>query len=204
MAKMLDAVGIPCGHEKIFSLAINTNLILCDDSAYLAESSWLAVPFLNSVLLEDTPIIHIVRDPLDVISSYLSNKIYLIKKSPYWIYQAAFEPWMYDEKVTALEMACAHYWYWNDRIESYKDRTYFFHRIEDDAEEFLNNLGHSVIDDKVSPGYNHVKDIAHRVTWEEIMNCQMQDEQLKERLIEMTKRYGYDACDKYNFANVTP
>ncbi len=92
-AKLLTALGFPCGHERIFNGSDLSELPRLmdrdsDNSACgkhfglefagrpVAESSYMAVPFLDHESLKDCRIIHVVRDPLKVIRSFLNNLLF--------------------------------------------------------------------------------------------------------------------------------
>jgi hypothetical protein len=88
MAKLLTEVGIPCSHERIFAnnginyaayilnygggqnslSARDANLDNC--WPVIAESSYMAAPYLDHFCLKDATIIHVVRDPVNVILSF--------------------------------------------------------------------------------------------------------------------------------------
>jgi hypothetical protein len=82
-AKLLTAVGLPCGHERIFGPA-GPNLAGSDSDVsrwagltvgtVLAESSYMAVPYLGGPVLRSAAIVHAVRDPVQVILSF-NNKL---------------------------------------------------------------------------------------------------------------------------------
>ncbi|HIG10101.1 MAG: hypothetical protein ABGY71_11940 [bacterium] len=67
-AKPLSALDIPCGHEEVFSLQACTSGEVDWPESLLAESSWLAAPFLGD-LPPRTAILHQVRQSLSVIRS---------------------------------------------------------------------------------------------------------------------------------------
>ena len=155
MAKLLTLIGIPCGHESIFDYK-ETSVILeklknpelrsnsfCSthdistnpssslkewvETKYtIAESSYLAVPFLFHPEIVNIPLIHLVRHPLDVISSFVKDFKYFMNKcpnpkNPYnkkgWenkIYNFLPELEFIDNPV---DRACWFYIKWNNEIE---------------------------------------------------------------------------------------
>src|SRR6516225_10533359 len=82
LARLLTGVGIPCSHERVFNGNDIDDAIraleapggknsecsryfgLDEHTLPLAESSYMAVPFLLHPWLADAAIIHVVRDPL--------------------------------------------------------------------------------------------------------------------------------------------
>ena len=99
-AHLLTSIGIPCGHEHIFNFEskkkcfdrlvypekrINSfvsehSLIdekyhneFVDPKKTVAESSYFLVPYLNENYLKNIPLIHVVRNPLKVIRSFVDD-----------------------------------------------------------------------------------------------------------------------------------
>ncbi|MHC4544183.1 MAG: glycosyltransferase family 2 protein [Planctomycetota bacterium] len=73
-ARFLTSAGIVCGHERFFSvggLEAALETLGKHWTGTIAESSWLAAPFLDSEPLEDALVIHLVRHPKLVIESWL-------------------------------------------------------------------------------------------------------------------------------------
>jgi hypothetical protein len=162
-AKLLTAVGIPCGHERIFNGGDISNVSHVieqggDNSACgmhfglefegrpIAESSYMAVPFLDHETLKDSTIIHVVRDPLKVIRSFLNNLLFFREDRPK--FRHAQEQFLYDH-LPHLEFlpdpvsrACFYYLRWNQIIEeSIGDRNRLLYPIENGPETVLKFLG---------------------------------------------------------------
>ena len=95
-ANLLTSLGIPCGHEAIFTpkgpdyevLAGNKEPIssdvskaenLSNDKMLMADASYMAAPFLG---LFDAQVIHIVRNPKDVIRSFVVEFNYFSGSEP--------------------------------------------------------------------------------------------------------------------------
>jgi hypothetical protein len=156
MAKLLTSLGINCGHESVFTYenekAIIEKLVtpklrtisncstinLLEDESLrtpknwidpqktIAESSYLAVPHLFHPHVANIPIIHVVRNPLDVISSYTMDFQYFNdkvpnKENPY--NELGWENKIYDfcpelsHINNVFERACWFYVKWTDEIE---------------------------------------------------------------------------------------
>jgi hypothetical protein len=64
MAEILDAAGLRCGHERVFTVLGPQPARELD-----AESSWYAAPYLD-LQDESTKVLHIVRDPSRVVHSF--------------------------------------------------------------------------------------------------------------------------------------
>ena len=179
-AKMLSSAGLPCGHESIFDYSAddiiidrisnfeNLNLSECSQidnlidknkengwvvtSEIIGDSSYLAAPYLNHPLIHQVPVIHIFRNPLEVISSYVLDFNYFNNRTPDnkneynkkgWenkIYQQIPELGLIDNQI---ERACWFYIRWNQIIsDSCKFRKHLLLDIKninyDALFEFLN------------------------------------------------------------------
>jgi len=82
IARTLTEAGIICGHENLFSLdkTMQENLSGIGPWGYnwkdvQAESSWPACMSLDHQLLEDVTVIHLVRNPLNVLASICSSGV---------------------------------------------------------------------------------------------------------------------------------
>jgi hypothetical protein len=168
VAHNLTKAGIHCGHESIFNVGgiedararlngekkiyasdISTKLkdgsIWFDPLLIKADSTYMAAPFLNSDLLEDTIIIHLVRDPLKVISSFVKNLKYFHDLNTDWEkFMCQHLPSIkhYEEPI---KRACEYYIQWNKMIAPYAK---IRHNIEDDFNDLLNELGLASIHNK--------------------------------------------------------
>ena len=152
-AKLLTAIGLPCGHERIFGpdglegalkfnhqnseVAINSGLSN-KNNFFVAESSYMAVPFLEHSLLSDATIIHAVRNPIKVILSF-HNKL------QYWhsAYPNRWESFIENHvnlNGSSLDKCCSYVVQWNRKIEEAKKRKYHRVRLEDGIDELLKFL----------------------------------------------------------------
>lgn len=160
LARLLTMLGLPCGHEAIFTKdqGFEKNLksyhgrrlSYCSTheignghvkiepwvnvKELVAESSYLMTTHLDAV--PDIPLIHIVRDPLKVISSFLLDLSYFKKQS------AEINPLDWERRIydflpelddigTNIERACYFYVKWNRAIEKQKGkRPYCFAQVE--------------------------------------------------------------------------
>lgn len=197
MAKFLTNLGIPCGHECIFNNEpFNQSLIklyipdkrtlsLCsthdlkndqqlecwvDPTKTIAESSYMAVPYLHIPELVNTRIIHIVRNPLKVISSFVKSLNYfehinldlennLEKKQ--WhkkIYQTIPDLTLAP---TQIERACLFYCRWNDLIkEKCNNKMYIRCKLEniENNDNFYKFIGKTSINFNLPKNINSIKD----------------------------------------------
>ena len=170
MARFLSNLGIPCGHEAIFdwrgyrwaekrlngeapiecSSASAISLIngkwvpepsWVDPSQIVAESSYLAAPFLQDPLLQGVPVIHVARHPVKVINSFCNYLGYFQSNQGTNSYEQIIYRWLPElkQQMSPYDRAALFYVRWNDLIDSH--RPDFFHRIEDDVSPLLSFLG---------------------------------------------------------------
>lgn len=163
MARVLHSCGICCGHETIFDdQGINVALERLEEEMPLrlswvsartghgwwhpyglqAESSYMAAPYLAHDCLKDTLVVHIVRHPLEVISSFLLDIEHFCNPPNPKVKQ--WEDFIYFHLPELLEIdnpierVCLYYIKWNSMIEKQSN---VLHKIETDAKVFLNSLG---------------------------------------------------------------
>jgi len=216
MARLLTGLGIPCGHESIFSFEglqralpilrghrqpslsyvstcdVLTNKRLpkwINPKQIVAESSYMAAPFLAEASIEKVPIIHIARHPQQVISSFVKDFKYFHKRAPGWqefIYSHVPE---LDTLETPLERACCFYVKWNEMIErAYTARRHLFHLVEEmPSDEFFEFID-------VKPTKDIFTD--HCANTKRRRQCEFEIKQIpdgptKDAFRAMLERYGY-------------
>lgn len=146
MARLLTSLNIPCSHEAIFNYqglnyakeVLNGNYPLKNShcstydilnlkkidkwlhSNVIAESSYMAAPFLKDDILKNTKIIHIVRNPLKVISSHVKDINFFEphKKHNLWLDYVLSEVPELNSIENTIEKACYFYTHWNNMIEA--------------------------------------------------------------------------------------
>jgi len=147
ISKSFDKIGIPCGHEEIFSLTrvkridnlrVKENL---NKSKKEAESSWLAVPWLDNYVIipEDCKIIHITRHPKDTIESLLDTGMLSRYDNKYTQFAFRNMPRMRPEYDPIINCAIWYVW-WNRKIEN-TTRNVIRHKVEDDITNLFDRIG---------------------------------------------------------------
>ena len=147
LAKLVTSMGLKCGHESIFDYSEENvikerllnpdkrvlSLVSSRDSQWInpkeidAESSYLAAPYLDWKELNNTKIIHVYRNPLNVIRSFLLDFKYFNKNHPDT--KNIFNELGFEQKIwavlptlreikTPIERACYFYYKWNEMIEN--------------------------------------------------------------------------------------
>ena len=223
LATVLTSVGIPCSHERFFngsslekpirlmkslggenSLCSHYSGLPRQQDRVVAESSYMAVPYLDAPCFAATTVIHAVRNPWKVILSFLNN-IQFFRGEPEHEHERfvyAVLPQLHDIN-NPVDRAVYYYIHWNRIIETLTLKRgreqYIFHRIEDGPEVLLRKLGISEDlikrtqkNDEVNifkkwPG--ELRDLApaQRVRIEQINASNYVAE-----LLRVAKRYGYE------------
>ena len=225
MAKFLTDLGIPCGHESIFNQEpFNQSLVklyipqkrtlsFCsthdfknetstekwvDPSKTIAESSYMAAPYLHLPELIQTKVIHIIRSPLKVISSFIKSLNYFEHKNldleqnlekKLWhqkIYKTIPELFLIDNQI---DRACFFYCKWNDLIkEKSKNKIYIKCKIEtrENNMNFYSFIEKPPEDLVISKSTNSIKDRDCDFKLNDISNSEIK-KMIKSKLNE----YGY-------------
>jgi len=195
LAKLLTSMSYPCGHESIFNYedenAIKNRLLksdytlsICSQSTLnirydpnkkdwikldeiIADSSYMAAPYLNWKELEKIKIIHVYRNPLDVIRSFLNDIKYFSQKTPN--NSNIFNELGYENKIynilpelseidNSLERACYYYIEWNKMIKNNcTNKEVLTIKIEDKEKDkkIIDFLGISCVENKF---FNNTKE----------------------------------------------
>lgn len=133
-----------CSTERRFGNGTITDHYV-DPLTIVADSSFMSAPFLASPILSDVRIIHVVRNPIEVINSMV-NLCHLFKarQNPE---QNKFMEFVAQHSNLAFtsnpyEVACCHWIDWNKKIID-SGKVSYTHRIEDPIEPLLDSLGKS-------------------------------------------------------------
>ena len=149
---------------------------------YQAESSWLALPAIErGMVRQDTLVVHLTRNPLCVIRSWMGLKLLHEQHGPYMAFLSGAEPSIYAT-ADPLER-CQRYWFaWNRRIENH---TGFRIRVEEFNQPMLEQIaeisGHKLKTD-VKVGRFHVGTPDNSITWQDAITPE---------IAETAARYGY-------------
>lgn len=183
-SKLLQNAGYLSQHEAAFRASTTLYNIEERLEKYnnFSESSWMAVPFLSHPSLADAKVMHLVRNPYDVISSFVSLNFYEMDDLhlAYKKFLNRHAPEIYRLK-NQLAAAAAHYVIWNRIIEQLRPNA-IFHRVEDGGKLQLEKLGLC--------GPTYYKKCNERKHKDYTLN-DIPNGVWKTRLIKMAKRYGY-------------
>lgn len=224
MAKLLTALGLPCGHESVFSYHSLKKCIrrlhkpacrkmsFCsthdardrrllpkwvDPAKAVAESSYMMVPHLDHPDLAGVPLVHVVRSPLRVVSSFVHSLNYFRGTIPdrhpgryQWerlIYATLPE---IASIPTQVERACYFYTAWNRLVERQAGaRPYLRCRVEEVASDpaFYEFVGRTPLPGTAPPGdTNSFGAYDGRVAFGDVPPGDTRDS-----IVEMSERYGY-------------
>lgn len=133
VARLLSSAGLLCGHEYFFSfpgLSEARRRLRQERNPYVGDTSWLAVPHLDSEELRDALVIHIVRHPRDVIGSMIRVPARLAPPYDAYVHRHLPIMWAYDDDI---DKATLRYTGWNRWIERLcaNGRPYIRYRVED-------------------------------------------------------------------------
>lgn len=209
MARLLTSLGVPCGHECVFNrFGMDNVVMLLEDPSKIrtslvsgegwlshedvvADSSYMAAPYLSSPLLADTKIIHAVRHPLKVISSFVKDLNYFLGtqlKTSYETFIYGKIPELYQE-MRPVERACIFYVKWNEMIETLsRDAAYFRFRIEDKTDELIKFLNVETCDGVFRDRKANTMQTGKRP----FLLKDLPDGVIKDEFVAMGERYGYD------------
>lgn len=131
--QLLCSLGIGCSHEAVFHTKTVNNIypIIGNETwqwkdGYVAESSYMAAPFLTHNCLKNTKIIYLIRDPIKVIQSFVGLNFFSGKvgfHTPYEDFIYKYLPLLKYVEKNSISRAICYYKWWNDMImEGIKDK----------------------------------------------------------------------------------
>ena len=212
MARLLSESGTLCTHEAFYTpkgasfaaeglegkrkircsaISLTQGAWVHENNKIQAESSYMAAPFLQDKKLSSTKIIHVVRNPLKVISSFVKDLKYFRSDKPTNEYEKFI--WNYIPSLSEIKdkySRAAHYYVeWNSLIEEYAVKeNYFFVNVESDSSEVLKNLD---ISSSAIMADNIPKN-SRKKRFFDIKSSHIKNKPVREKLLELSKRYGYE------------
>lgn len=142
-SRVLTLWGLRCGHEAVFDHdPVRTAARLAvhlDDPPFYGDASLAVGGYLD--LVNRTPLLHLVRDPLLVVRSFLGDDFFAQLTSPYTAFMAAHLPEL-AETEDQLGRAIRYVSGWTERIMAGTKGPYRLVRLEDLASdrELLSDL----------------------------------------------------------------
>ncbi|MEB3343448.1 sulfotransferase domain-containing protein [Okeania sp.] len=198
MARALRSVGIRCGHEKFFGgshkpQSLTKKVVkqrMLKHQNLKADSSWLAVPFLNTECVpQDVSIIHLTRHPQKVIESIMAIGFFRRKNYNFYtdyVFLNTPEIKLSDSELTKC---CKWYLYWNRKIEE-SGRQLIHYRVEDPLEKLFDRLNLNYDRYKI---FNDTQANSRRTKDRKSINLieEIEEPDLLKQIVEMAERYGY-------------
>jgi hypothetical protein len=204
-SNLFTSLGIPCSHEGVFthqglncalrtisgeerlknSMISEEEKIQCDESNIRAESSYMAAPFTK--YFPHSSIIHVIRNPIKVVSSFISmgffSKEITPESNPYEYFMHEHIPEL-KEDIPPLDKACLYWAEWNNLIE-YSGRVAYRQKIEDYKDGLVHFLGANKIFNlpKVCNASKHLT-----FNWS---TSDIQNPKIKKILKDVASRHGY-------------
>lgn len=218
MARFFTSLGIPCGHESVFDFngleiakkKISGELSPClsfisiqkwvdnqwlEEPAWLedvtkieAESSYMAAPYLNDSVLDNTTKIHIIRNPFKVISSFCHSINYFQKSDP----SNKWEDFIYKnlpqlkQEMSQYDRASLFYILWNKMIE--KSKPNFLFKIEDNLEKIIKFIR---LDNKQFYNDKKTNSIGKNKKYFDLN--MIESKEIKQEIIQFAKKYEYSS-----------
>lgn len=189
MAKFLSSINIPCTHEGVFykdgidgaiARIKGESPIEISDIAKMssyneenlgktwfkekvteivADSSYMAAPFVNHDILKNTTIIHVVRKPMAVINSFVEGLGYFRDESFNEPYLKPYHEFIYKyiptlkQPLDAVSRAALYWLKWNDMIVRFSTgKRYYLHQIENKVDNLM-----AFLNVPMQPYYNNQK-----------------------------------------------
>ncbi len=215
MAKLMSALGYPCGHERIFNIwrvygigdLSDPMTAFFEADAKQGDASFLSIPYLDQ-LPDGTVVLHQIRNPLEVIRSHMGMRFFANPYIPS-IYLANEHPQILDflrtHRPEILEAdteigRCMRYWYhWNrfaERAETNPALIYLRYRVEEIDLASLQKVLQKITDNVSEIRCGEVLDMISKSTntrprdtswtWDNIPSGEDKD-----RIIELSRVYGY-------------
>ena len=185
IAELLTRIGIPCSHEGFVTPDGIRNRLL-----YQGESSWLAVPFLEAGAFGDgIPIVHQVRDPLEVLSSFYGIRFFSERKRTRF---TRFARQHFATSGDELKDGMRWWTEWNRRCESLATLTYPVEDLEERFPEVLRTLGYAPGDLDWKEAFSDLR--SRKVNARSRANLTLGDLPEgpdRDAMVDLARRYGY-------------
>jgi len=199
MAKLLTSIGFPCTHEAVFTFAgyrpyskINSNVSVLDGrwlndrDRIVADSSFMSAPYLKVLKKQDTKIIHVVRDPLRVIFSFIEGfdffKYNHPDHQPFQEFMHKYVPELAEDN-DPMTRACLYYVRWSEMI--HKQEVDLFYPVESEAEVLIDFMGSN------ATSYYGNRRSNSRATENNHTYDEIPESEIKEQFVQLAKDYGY-------------
>jgi hypothetical protein len=181
MSQLLTSAGVPIGHEMFFGMPGHGFY----PKNAVGDSSWMSVPFLQNFA---ATIIHLVRDPMENISSLMHRNTFSEEKSIFTAYKMYRLPSL--ENYKEIDKYLHFYIEWNKQIERMANLRVKLEDVTADPAEFLKELQIDVIGKELNtnPSNASIRPTSN-LTLKNFKDC---DQDLLKEFIRLANLYGYD------------
>lgn len=187
MAKLFTSAGVPIGHEMFFGQPGHGFY----PPGAVGDSSWMAVPFIHNFYdgHNGIKIIHILRDPLKVVSSmyqgrHLHDKT--METSEYSMFQKKRLPSMM--RYRGLDRYLHFYLVWNYEIVPFAYKQYRLEDVIKDPKDMFHDLDINVQGKELYTRKYNERENPKYFTVNDLHRC---DRKLKKEFLTFAKNYGY-------------
>lgn len=163
----------------------------------VADSSYMAAPFLADEILKGAKLIHIVRDPIKVINSFCNNIYYFGNGVNDWKANQTYEKFICNflpelkMPMPQYDRASLYYVRWNQMIE--KNNPDFFFRVEDSPIELFKFLGAPNITEYYKESNTNTFKSYNTDVFDSLMKIQNRNIRLE--VAKMARKYGYNVLN---------
>jgi len=220
MARLLTSLGLTCGHEAVFGCRglayavhvlrtgeLGTSFVSTydvlgnqvqppwfDRNALSAESSHMAAPFIDAPCLDGAAVVHVVRNPLAVVSSLVHDMRFFCDETGYFEEFRKFVCSHMPDVMhlpTEIERACMYWIQWNEMIaRKAAGKPYLVFKVEsklsDELLEFL-----KIPASMKNVAYSNDKTNSWKLRQDDLALADIPEGEVKDRLIILAERLGY-------------
>ncbi len=181
IARLMTSAGVPIGHEMFFGMPGHGYY----PQNAQGDSSWMAVPYIQN--FKEATKIHIVRNPLDNLTSLVNIKTFSKDRNIYSEFKKFTMPTL--ENYKDREKYLAFYIMWNVQIDVVEDIKVKLEDIAVEPKPFLDKLNIKYDESKLNmKKYNASLSRIPKLTLDYFKDC---NPDMVTKLISLAKDYGY-------------
>jgi hypothetical protein len=185
MAKLFTSAGVPIGHEMFFGQPGHGYY----PKGAVGDSSWMAVPFIHNFMGEGVQIIHVVRDPLKVVSSmhqgkHLDNQV--METNEYSMFKRKRLPSMM--RFHGLDRYLYFWTAWNKEISNLCQARFKLEEVVKDPTDILKTLGIRYKDKELYVKKYNQRENPKYFKLEDLHRC---NRDIKKKFLTLAESYGY-------------
>ena len=194
MSKLLTNNGIKCGHESIFGVTCDLNIYKKKmyNTDLNADSSWLSVPFIDEItkLNDCIKFIHVVRDPIKVIKSFIELDLFNDNNFSSSPYVTLINHYSNLDYTSQIDRVISYYVTWFKKIEGSDINKIVINLENIDYGNLSNFLGVTInpLNEKVNTKVGKKS----KIIIESELIKEVKDSPLYSELYEISKKYGYE------------